>query len=104
MTEESSDAELAAKQITRFTKNGGNFSTFYNYWIKHLDNNNPTVMGVMEFGIVRNNIYSVNITSIKNLGPGTPDTKPDPDENKAFLDVEFGVYLWIVRDQDADLE
>ena len=104
LTEESSDAELAAKQITRFTKNGGNFSTFYNYWIKHLDNNNPTVMGVMEFGIVRNNIYSVNITSIKNLGPGTPDTKPDPDENKAFLDVEFGVYPWIVRDQDADLE
>lgn len=45
-----------------------------------------------------------NITSIKNLGPGTPDTKPDPDENKAFLDVEFGVYPWIVRDQDADLE
>ena len=104
LTEESSDAELAAKQITRFTKNGGNFSTFYNYWIKHLDNNNPTVMGVMEFGIVRNNIYSVNITSIKNLGPGTPDTKLDPDENKAFLDVEFGVYPWIVRDQDADLE
>ena len=33
-----------------------------------------------------------------------PDTKPDPDENKAFLDVEFGVYPWIVRDQDADLE
>ena len=104
LTEESSDAELAAKQITRFTKNGGNFSTFYNYWIKHLDNNNPTVMGVMEFGIVRNNIYSVNITSIKNLGPGTPDTKPDPDEYKAYLDVEFGVYPWIVRDQDADLE
>ena len=51
-----------------------------------------------------NAYYSVNITSIKNLGPGTPDTKPDPDENKAFLDVEFGVYPWIVRDQDADLE
>ena len=49
-------------------------------------------------------IYSVNITSIKNLGPGTPDTKPDPDEYKAYLDVEFGVYPWIVRDQDADLE
>lgn len=104
LTEASSDAELAAKQITRFTKNEGNFSTFYNYWIKHLDNDNPTTMGVMEFGIVRNNIYSVNITSIKNLGPGNPDTKPGPDEYKAYLDVEFGVYPWIVRDQDADLE
>ena len=39
-------------------------------------------MGVMEFGIVRNNIYSVNITSIKNLGPGTPDTKPDRMKTK----------------------
>ena len=104
LTEGSSDADLAAKQITRFIKNEGNFSTFYNYWIKHLDNGDPTKMGVMEFGIVRNNIYSVNITSIKNLGPGTPDTKPDPDEYKAYLDVEFGVYPWIVRDQDADLE
>ena len=104
LTEESSDADLAAKQITRFIKNEGNFSTFYNYWIKHLDNGDPTKMGVMEFGIVRNNIYSVNITSIKNLGPGTPDIKPGPDEYKAYLDVEFGVYPWIVRDQDADLE
>ena len=42
LTEASSDADLAAKQITRFTKNEGNFSTFYNYWIKHLDNGDPT--------------------------------------------------------------
>lgn len=102
--EASTDAELEAKQIMRFNKNGGSFSTFYNYWIKHLDNDSPTTMGVMEFGIVRNNIYSVNITSIKNLGPGTPDKDPTPDEYKAYLDVDFGVYPWIVRDQDADLE
>lgn len=104
LNESSTDEELEAKQIMRFTKSNGNFSTFYNYWIKHLDNSNPTTMGVMEFGIVRNNIYSVNITSIKNLGPGTPDKKPEPDEYKAYLEVEFGVYPWIVRDQDADLE
>lgn len=105
LTENSTDEELEAKQILRFKKNSeGNFSTFYNYWIKHLDNGNSTTMGVMEFGIVRNNIYSVNITSIKNLGPGTPDIEPGPDEYKGYLDVEFGVYPWIVRDQDADLE
>ena len=104
LSDASSDEALAAKQITRFTKNGGTFSTFYNYWIKHLDNGNPATMGVMEFGIVRNNIYKVNITGIKNLGPGTPDIKPNPDEYKALLTVEFGVYPWIVRDQNADLE
>lgn len=104
LNESSTNAELEAKQIMRFHKNGGNFSTFYNYWIKHVDNENPTTMGVMEFGIVRNNIYRVHITSIKNLGPGTPDKEPKPDEYKAYLDVDFGVYPWIVRDQDGDLE
>lgn len=104
LTEESTDKELMAKQIIRFVKSSGNFSTFYNYWIKHLDNKKPANMGVMEFGIVRNNIYSVNITSIKNLGPGTPEITPGPDEYKGYLDVEFGVYPWIVRDQDAELE
>ncbi|WP_455672387.1 Mfa1 family fimbria major subunit [Phocaeicola sp.] len=100
-----SDKELEEYQILHFYKNtNGGFNTYYNYWIKHLDNDNPTYMGVMEFGIVRNNIYSVNITSIKNLGPGKPNTDPDPDEYKAYLDVTFGVYPWIVRDQDADLE
>ncbi|MDO4165057.1 MAG: Mfa1 family fimbria major subunit [Bacteroides sp.] len=103
LTVNSTDDELAAKQILRFTKSGGNFSTFYNYWIKHLDNNDAASMGVMEFGIVRNNIYSVNITSISSLGPGTPEIGPNPDENKGYLNVEFGVYPWIVRDQNADL-
>lgn len=105
LDETSTDEALEANEILRFRKSdSGNFSTFYNYWIKHLDNQDPVHMGVMEFGIVRNNIYAVNITNIKNLGPGTPDIKPNPDEYKAYLDVEFGVYPWIVRDQDAELE
>ena len=35
---------------------------------------------------------------------GTFYSVPPTDEYKAYLDVEFGVYPWIVRDQDADLE
>lgn len=104
LDESSTDAQLEAKQIMRFYKSNGSFSTFYNYWIKHVNNENPTTMGVMEFGIVRNNIYRVHITSIKDLGPGTPDKEPKPDEYKAYLDVDFGVYPWIVRDQDGSLE
>lgn len=104
LSESSTTEELEAKQIMRFDKNAGVFSTFYNYWIKHQTNNDEAVMGVMEFGIVRNNIYSVNITNIKNLGPGEPDKKPEPDEYKAYLDVTFGVDPWIVRDQDASLD
>lgn len=98
LIEEFSDVELVVKQIICFIKNGGNFFIFYNYWIKYFDNNNFIVMGVMEFGIVCNNIYFVNIISIKNLGFGILDIKFDLDENKVFLDVEFGVYLWIVCD------
>ena len=74
LTEASSDADLAAKQITRFTKNEGNFSTFYNYWIKHLDNGDPTTMGVMEFGIVQ-------------AAKLTWESLPEKFENKRFYHI-----------------
>ena len=58
----STTEELARYSIKTFQENG-NYSYYYNYWIKHLDNNSPE-MGVMEFGIVRNNIYRVSVNKI----------------------------------------
>lgn len=101
-----SDDELWEKyQIKHFTTKLGSFKCYYNYWIKHLDNKMPTTLGVMEYGIVRNNIYRVNITNILGLGAGTPDVDPNkPVEKKGYLDVDFNVMPWIVRGQDAELE
>lgn len=98
------DEELKAYQIYRFTNNSGSYSTYYNYWIKHLDNNNPTYLGVMEYSIVRNNIYRIQVTNVKGLGPGTPDTDIKPIEDDVLLNVAFEIKPWIVRAQDAELE
>ena len=99
------DEELAEYNIKRFIKSEGSHNCFYNYWIKHLDNGMPTYMGVMEYAIVRNNIYDITITNIAGLGDGTPNTDPEiPVEKKGYLDVDFDVMPWIVRSQNAELE
>lgn len=89
-----------------FTKNtSGSYDCYYNYLIQHEPSNSPT-MGVMEFGIVRNNIYEVSIANITGLGSGTPDREPGEDDKyKAYLKVDFEIYPWIVRaDPNGTLE
>ena len=103
VTDNSTTEELARYSIKRFKKTE-NYSCYYNYWIKHLDNNSPE-MGVMEFGIVRNNIYRLSVNKIAGLGSGEPFIDPDqPDEYKAELDINFNVFPWAVRNQDVELE
>ena len=71
---------------------------FYTYWIKHLDD--PLVdNSVMEFAVVRNNVYNMKITDISNLGPGQPYIDPeDPNELAAtYFRVDLAIRPWIVR-------
>jgi hypothetical protein len=59
----------------------------------------PTSMGVMEFAIVRNNLYRMLITKISGLGDGIPQVDTDkPDEGETYLKVVLNVKPWIVRD------
>lgn len=103
--ENPSDEELATYNIKRFNKSQGSYNCYYNYWIRHLSNEMPTYMGVMEYGIVRNNMYQITITTISGLGDGTPNTDPEtPDEKKGYLDATIDVDPWIVRAQDGNLE
>jgi hypothetical protein len=87
-----------------FEKNDdGNYRCYYTYWIRHLDNFRPNLMGVMEFGIVRNNLYRMLVTGVTDLGRGgeteLPPIVPDnPDEGEAYLKIELNVKPWIVRD------
>ena len=86
-------------QALKFEKTDDGYRCYYNYWIRHLDNNRPTQMGVMEFAIVRNNLYRMLVTSISGLGDGTIKVDPDtPDEGETRLKVELNVKPWIVRD------
>ena len=81
---------------------------YYKFWIRHQTNNNPNVMGVMEFGIVRNNVYMLQITAVNGLGdplPFTPkdddgdgDDPDDPDEDdKVKIQVNIYVKDWVKR-------
>lgn len=103
ITDNSTTEELAKYSIKCFPKEE-NYSCYYNYWIKHEDNNSPE-MGVMEFGIVRNNIYRLSISTVAGLGSGEPYIKPEqPDEYKAELEINMDVFPWAIRNQDIVLE
>lgn len=104
ITEDSTDEELAKLSVKRYQKDpeDAHYYCYYNYWIRHLDNKNENEMGVMEFGIVRNNIYRLQVTNISDMGSGTPETDPDPDEYEAYLKMNFNVLPWIVRNQGGD--
>ena len=76
----------------------------YQYYIKHMDNANSNVMGIMEFAIVRNNVYNVNVTGVSKLGKGITDPGTDPKEDietTISLEVTLTVKPWIVRANDA---
>ena len=85
----------------KFEKTDDGYRCYYTYWIRHYDNYKPTNMGVMEFAVVRNNLYRMLITNVSGLGPGEPDVPVDPDipdEGETFLKVVLNVKPWIVRD------
>lgn len=77
---------------------------YYNWMIKHWDQTN-TLLGRMEFGVVRNNVYYLEVTNILNIGepwipggPEDPNPDPDPDETeKASILVSINVLPWTVR-------
>jgi hypothetical protein len=94
------NSDLDMYQARKFEKDDDGYHCYYNYWIRHLDNYKATLMGVMEFGIVRNNLYRMLITNVSGLGhydlPVDTDT---PDEGETYLKVVLNVKPWIVRDQ-----
>ena len=55
---------------------------YYTHWIRHSNNNAPS-KGIMEYAIVRNNVYKLNIRDIYGLGddiPYEPPFDPDPED------------------------
>lgn len=77
--------------------------SYHKFWIRHNDNGNDGLMGVMEFCIVRNNVYQLYVTGVRGLGdplPYTPgkDTPDKPDEtDDVTIDVTIYVKDWVKR-------
>lgn len=94
------ESEIEMNQVKKFEKDDDGYRCYYTYWIRHLDNYKATQMGVMEFGIVRNNLYRMMITNVSGLGFNEAPVDPDtPDEGETYLKVVLNVKPWIVRDQ-----
>lgn len=83
--------------------------SYHKYWIQH----DPSAaekaredqkLGVMEYGIVRNNVYQLNVTGIRDLGDPLPYTPkkddpgtPDEEDEKYTIEVTIYVKDWILR-------
>lgn len=75
---------------------------YYQYWIRHANNGDNDNMGIMEFAIVRNNIYKISVSAIEGLGMPDPfDGEDVKDENGSlFLKVNLYVKDWVIRNNE----
>ena len=101
-------ADLKKNAVQCFKKEStdGKFICYYPYWIKHLPSD--TAEDVMEFGIVRNNVYQVTVASIQGVGKDgvteniITDTETD-DPTTVLLNVKLSIKPWVVRTNSAVL-
>lgn len=71
-----------------------NATCYYTWWVRHSNDNNDETNGIMEYAIVRNNIYKLTVNSIYSLGGDVPGE----DEN-IILDVY--VNDWLLLDPET---
>lgn len=65
-----STAAILAKYGTRTYEDA---TCYYTWWIRHANDGSEDTNGVMEYAIVRNNIYELNVTKISSLGGYIPN-------------------------------
>lgn len=80
----------------------GGATCYYKYWIRHMDNGNAEQMGPMEFAIVRNNAYKLDVKTVSSLGEPNDNIVPSiPDESsKMYLKVDVTIMPWVVRNNN----
>lgn len=101
--------DLKKNDVQCFQKGNtdGKFICYYPYWIKHLPSAD-TAEDVMEFGIVRNNVYQVTVIGIQGVGKDgvtediITDTETD-DPTTVLLNVKLSIKPWVVRTNSAVL-
>ena len=82
-----------------FDKSDEKLRTYYNgqcyyiWWLRHSNDGDEETNGVMEYAVVRNNIYKVNVNSIYSLGGDIPDNQQ--------LDARVYVNKWSLLDRET---
>ena len=102
LTTLANNIESGGENITLYHDN---ICYYYTTEIKHFDNGDNAVLGNMEFAIMRNNIYSLAVTAINEIGDPIVDPTPNtPDEtiSRAALNVQVRILPWIVRYNDIE--
>ena len=111
---EPTGAAAAAAGFTGYSAKDGKYYNYYYYWNRHNDNLDPYKMGVMEFAVVRNNVYKLAVDKISRFGhptppdPSNPDPDPEPDPDPVdpddpdesvnyYFNVTVKVLPWTVR-------
>ncbi len=59
---------------------------YYIWWIRHANDNDDGTNGIMEYSIVRNNVYKLEVTSVSTLGGIVPTEG---------VEVSLSVYPWV---------
>lgn len=86
-----STAAILAKYGTRTYKDA---TCYYTWWIRHANDGDDKTNGVMEYAIVRNNIYELNVTKISSLGGYIPN-----EEEHGFI-VNVYVKDWTLLEPE----
>ena len=82
-----------------FENSGEKLRTYYNgqcyyiWWLRHSNDGDEDTNGVMEYAVVRNNIYKVSVNSIYSLGGDIPDNQQ--------LDAQVYVNKWSLLDRET---
>lgn len=106
--EETPDGKTRQILAEKAGNEGGGIRTYkdgicyYTYWIKHANNNEDGddmplgKGGIMEYGIVRNNVYKLNVTSISKVGDDIPGDRT--------LEISVSVKNWEVIEGEDEIE
>lgn len=96
----STSVKYEAGGIT-FYKGGVNF---YNVPVRHFGEGlQPAAMAYGRYGVVRNNVYKLTLSSINNFGDIKIPDKKYPDDKESYLSAQFQILPWIVREQNIIL-
>ena len=68
---------------------------YYTWWIRHANDGSDETNGIMEYAIVRNNIYELDVTAIHSLGGYIPN-----EEEHGFI-VNVYVKDWVMLEGET---
>lgn len=66
---------------------------YYVWWLRHSNDNSDVTNGLMEYAVVRNNIYKVEVSSVASIGGDVPDD----------TEIMAHVYVkdWVLLDKET---